>query len=100
MSVSETIWKQRGGSRFDAMTGAKNFVVGSQYLQFDIPARATVNRASRCVVTLKPDDTYEIRFYYWNRKELGLEFISCDEGVYCDNLQAVFTVRTGLHTHL
>jgi hypothetical protein len=100
--VAETILNQLGGaSRFTVMTGAKNFVYGTNYLKFQL------SRPQRIVtVTLDPTDTYTMEFstpVKFDRRTLtikdGKVLFSLDH-LHAGQLQRVFTEQTGLHTHL
>lgn len=98
--VAQTILAQFGGSRFIAMTGAKNFVGSDNYLQFDLPRGFASNKANKCRVTLDANDTYTVEFFKWNARAFDMKLISSDSNVYCDSLRAVFTAETGLYTSL
>jgi len=98
LEIANTIRQQLGGNRFAAMTGAKDFVGGSNFLQFSIGKGAT-NKANKVRVTLETNDTYMIEFF----KCRAFDVRSCGpvvRGVYADRLQAVFTEHTGFDTHL
>jgi len=98
LEIANTIRQQLGGNRFAAMTGAKDFVGGSNSLQFSI-GRGAINKANKVRVTLETSDTYMIEF--WSIR--GLNIRPCGEplrGVYADQLQAAFTRATGFDTHL
>lgn len=109
-STASEILRQLGGRRFVAMTGAKNFLFSditatcpNIWLRMDL----TTNKsgANRLKITLKDDDTYTMYFYRQTIKTKG--GIDCVvskeqkfEGVYCDQLQEIFTNVTGLYTSL
>lgn len=99
LPVSETIFEQLGGSRFRAMTGARDFVGGPNSLQFKLP-RGAKDGINAVRVTLDPDDTYTVAFYKMGRHALTCVTVASSEGVYCDQLQALFTRCTGLYTSL
>ena len=97
-TIAQTILQQIGGNRFAAMTGAKNFVSGSNMLQFDI-GRGAANKASKVRITLDTSDTYSMEFFYVR----GVVCKTCaghTKGIYADQLQEAFTRITGLDTHL
>lgn len=91
------ILAQLGGNKFIAMTGAKQLVAGSNSLQFSI-GRGAINKANKVRILLTADDLYTVEFY--NLRGVNLKEISRHEGVYADQLQAVFTRQTGFDTHL
>lgn len=93
------IFNQLGGNRFAAMTGAKNFVNGGNYLQFDI-GRGAKNKANKCRITLNAADLYDVEFFKWNARKLEMTPVGKSEGVYCDQLQEIFTHHTGFYTSL
>ena len=112
MQVARTIFDQLGGNKFIAMTGAKNLVGGDDYLSMKIGKNAS--GANYLKITLKPLDWYELEFTKYtkhkikfdhNNKVIGytpdkLETIKTIDGVYCDQLQEVFTSVTGMNTYL
>lgn len=94
--VAVDIMHQLGGSRFSAMTGARNFVGSEDALSFRIPkALRGINYVR---VTLDPNDTYTVTF----RRIHGMTIKDVCEmsGVYVDNLRGVFEQVTGLYTTL
>jgi hypothetical protein len=95
--VPETILSQLGGSRFIAMTGAKNLVFAADLLQFDVRG---ANRISKVQVKLEANDTYTVHFFRWNRRALSLDPVAAVVGVTCELLRQVFTSHTGLLTSL
>ena len=99
MQVANTILEQLGGGRFLVMTGAKNLVGDHQSLGMKINGRNKAGRAvNKVSITLAADDTYTVQTWYFR----GMALRAVDEmtGVYCDQLRAVFTSFTGLHTSL
>lgn len=94
-----TIYQQLGGGKFQAMTGAKNFVYTTPpvvSLRFRIPkAKNGINSVK---ITLNSMDTYDVEF---GKVRAGAyTVISTHEGYYNDMLQSLFTAQTGLDTHL
>jgi len=98
MTVAKTILAQLGGNKFIAMTGAKDFVGGANSLQFSISSRLTKNKSNKVRIVLDPSDTYTMTFY----KIRGIDFKEVDSvsDVYAEDLQRIFTAKTGLDTHL
>lgn len=98
MKVAQIILQQLGGNKFTMMTGAKNFVGGENYLQFNIAANMTRNKCNLVKIELTPDDTYIVTFY--NLRATNLKLISQHDDVYCDQLVKLFETQTGLYTYL
>lgn len=96
-AVAQTILAQLGGSRFIAMTGAKNLVSGARALQFDLP-RGAKNKANRVTVTHTDADDYTVAFYRYEAKTLTLHLLHGDviPFVQAESLRSVFVDRTGL----
>lgn len=98
MQVANTILQQIGGNRFIAMTGAKNFVGGSNFLAFALPRGFAKNKANKVRITLTPADLYKVEFFSMYR--LDIRTIKEVDGLYADQLQDVFTAETGLDTRM
>ena len=105
MQVAQEIFRQLGGGRFVAMTGASQIVGDDKALQFRIPL-SRKGRINKFRIVLEPTDTYTVKAYRVEQpgKRNAWQF-TCHEGavrsdVYCDALQEVFTELTGLYTHL
>lgn len=97
MKIAQTILEQLGGTRFIAMTGAKNFVNIGDALQFSI-GRGTKNGANKVVVKLNSSDLYDVDF--WKCRGAEMQLLNSECNVSADQLQAVFTEQTGLYTRL
>jgi hypothetical protein len=95
-TTATTILQQLGGNRFIVMTGAKNFLGGTDRLMFALPARAAKGGINKVVVKLTPADTYDVEFYRLTRGGLNCELIASHTEVYADALRAIFTSETGL----
>lgn len=108
MSIASEILNQLGGNRFIVMTGTKNFISDGYTLRMTLPKN--LSKANRLEITLTPDDLYTLRFYKytaprlsrktWTYSEEKIEEIEICEGIYNDMLQDVFTMITGMDTHL
>lgn len=95
--VAKTILQQLGGSKFTTMIGAKNLGFTSDSLSFKISAKC-LNKATHCKITLNSMDLYDMKFY----KIRGVDISEVGEvtGLFADQLQQIFTDKTGLDTHL
>lgn len=98
MQVAHTILQQLGGNKFNAMTGARDHIAGPNYLQFRLPANTAKNRANVVTIKLEATDLYRVEFI--NLRGVNLKVITAHDGVFADQLQALFTEQTGLDTHL
>ena len=99
LTVANTILAQLGGNRFARMTGAKQFVGSDKALVFQLPGNPgyVKDGINLVKIELTPLDEYNMIFY---RERSGkLTEKAKVEGVYCDQLQELFTEYTGLHTH-
>lgn len=98
LAIANTILGQLGGSRFVAMTGAKNATAftretGEAALSFQLP-RGTARKAIRFVrVTLTAADDYTVEFLTGK-----LRVAASHEGIYADQLADLFESETGLYT--
>lgn len=92
------ILQQLGGNKFIAMTGAKDFVrSGDTMLQFSV-GRGATNKTNKVRIELDANDTYTMRFYrIWKMEAKVIEEIT---GLYAEDLQRIFTDRTGFLTSL
>lgn len=98
MTVANTILEQLGGRRFIMMTGAKKFIGTANSLIFRVPGR-TSDGCNKVVVTLTAMDDYTIETFFIRAPQTH-RACSTRDGVYCDNLQAVFSSITGLAVSL
>jgi hypothetical protein len=94
--IEQEILRQLGGNKFIAMTGAKNFVAGDGILAFRIPKALDGINAIR--ITLTSLDLYDLKFFRIYGADMTL--VAEVNGVYNDQLQSIFTAKTGLYTHL
>ena len=56
--IAQTILAQLGGRRFIAMTGARNFICGENYLMFSLPKGFAKDGINKIRITLDWTDTY------------------------------------------
>ena len=98
LDVANTILQQLGGSKFLAMTGAKNLGHTTKSLQFRLPANFASGGINYVKITLNGRDLYDVGF----GKLRGLKYtiVKIDKNIYADMLRDLFTQRTGLDTSL
>ena len=92
----QELLQQLGGHRFITMTGAKNFVKSDNDLSFKVGRNC--HGITHVRITLNANDLYDIEFI--KVRKYTPKVAATVRGVFCDNLQAVFTQGTGLDTHL
>lgn len=106
MNVAQIILNQLGGSRFVAMTGAKNLISTGRdekqlgALSFKLPRGFAAKGINYVRVTLDSDDTYTVTFAKFNTRSYEVKTVSEFAGVYNDSLRGLFTSETGLDTSL
>ena len=108
MRVADIILEQLGGYRFAVMTGAHGFVADGNTLRMMLTKNAS--KANRLWITLDWDDTYTMRFFKYTAPRFNTKTYTFTEekvteikkisGVYCDQLQDIFTEVTGLYTRI
>ena len=96
--IAATILEQLGGNKFLAMTGVKNLYCDENgSLGMKLPR--CLNGITHLRIELAADDTYTLRFFrVWADK--GITELPQESGVYFDQLQEIFTEKTGLRTSL
>lgn len=97
MNIATTILQQLGGSKFIAMTGAKNLGNGGNYLQMTLPKNQS--KAKYLTITLNELDTYEMEFSNMD-KEFNKIVVAKHTNVYADTLRKVFASVTKFETSL
>lgn len=100
--IAKTIFEQIGGRRFAAMTGSKDFIDIGNGLRMSLARNKTsANRLD--IIYDAGADLYNMRFYRktFSKKtfECRITDIATHEGIYCDMLEDMFTMVTGLYTH-
>lgn len=98
-AIAKTILSQLGGSKFLAMTGAKNIFSHQEgALSFKLPSKFATDGINHVKVTLDASDTYTMTFgKIWGSK---FKVVAEKSLIYHDMLQSVFTEVTGLDTSL
>lgn len=99
MQIATTILEQLGGRKAQVMIGMRDMVASPDGLSFGWKVRGARNRATKCVVTLTPDDFYTVRFYRASRPA-NVHLVSEHEGLFWDQLVELFEGETGLYLRL
>ena len=99
MTVANTIVAQLGGGRFIAMTGAKTFVGGPNFLQFKLP-RCGRDRINSVRIELNSLDLYDVIFHRIGRRGMDVTMVNTWASVSADMLTACIRTETGLATSL
>ena len=99
--IAKTILQQIGGKRFTAMTGSRDFIDMGNGLRMSLARNKT--SANRLDIIYDAGlDLYNMRFYRrtFSKKtfESRTKDIETHEGIYCDMLEEMFTMVTGLYT--
>ena len=99
--IAKTILQQIGGRRFTAMTGSRDFIDMGNGLRMSLARNKTsANRLD--IIYDAGADLYNMRFYRktFSKKtfECKTKDIAVHEGIYCDMLEEMFTMVTGLYT--
>jgi len=87
--VAMEILRQLGGRTFMRMTGANQFLSGSNWMAFKLPRAIDGNR--RIKITLNSMDTYDIKFMSLSGKTNKIV-----KGIYEDQLKDIISRYTGL----
>jgi len=105
-ATATEILRQLGGRRFVAMTGARNFINDHGALTFRLPGGGfTRNGINYVRIELTPADLYKMTFNRCRWQPRGGHWqapvvVAEADGIYNDQLQAVFEETTGLATSL
>lgn len=99
MTVANTIVAQLGGGRFQAMTGAKMFVGGADFVQFKLP-RCGRDRINSIRIELNSLDLYDVIFHRIGRRGLDVTMVNTWASVSADMLAKCISIETGLDTSL
>ena len=112
LHVANTILQQLGGKRFIVMTGSKNFVGDEHGLTMTLARNKS--RANRLRITLTAMDDYNLEFYRYSPSRMKVDHkkMTCEwvpqkretvkryNGIFCDQLEEIFRITTGLYTRL
>jgi hypothetical protein len=100
---SERIRAILGNEKFEAMTGARDFVTTGKDLQFRLPKRAK-NKINliKIVETKDAFDTklYDMVFYNFSPKSFKLDKVATESNILASSLLFKFTEITGLEVKL
>jgi hypothetical protein len=94
MEVAKTILSQLGGKRFIMMTGSSNFIQLDNGLGMKL--KRNTSKANYLRIKLTSMDDYLVEFVKITAKDMKV--VKTYEGVYCDQLEDIFTDATGLYT--
>lgn len=95
---SQTIIDQLGGSKFVAMTGARDFLSTASGIVFSIPkADMGINRVR---IDLNAMDLYALSFFRFVESTGKLSKVHSVSGCRVENLRMAFERTTGLRTSL
>ena len=97
-AYASEILRQLGGNRFIAMTGAKNFTRNDTTQTICFHIGKNCHSINYVRITLNSMDTYDVEFITLRAGVTKVR--ATDEGIYNDQLQDVFTSRTGMYTRL
>lgn len=101
LPVASTILAQLGGSRFLAMTGARDLVGSANSLRLRLPRGLAKSAISHVTVTLDAGtDTYTVAAIRYVPRTLTSHPVAAQDMVHADSLQRVFQSITGLDTRL
>ena len=98
MTTANQILSQLGGNKFLAMTGANTLI--NTGLGLTMKLRSNKSKANYLKITLNEMDTYTVEFQKVNYSKFTVNDVAAFENVYCDQLQKVFTLITGMYTKL
>lgn len=90
--------KALGANKFVAMTGAKNLVALDNGVQFTLPSKGVANKANLVRVTVNDKDLYCISFLRLTSTQY--REIEAVDNIFVEDLQTIFTNKTGLLTTL
>ena len=94
MTVATEIYRQLGGRKFVAMTGATMYS-GNNTLVVKFKGSKVANYMT---VTLNSMDLYDVKISKY--RGMNIKEVESFENVYADMLQDIFTRTTGLATRL
>ncbi len=93
-AIAETIVEQLGGNKFVKMTGAKNFLAGSNGVRFEL-GRFSGVKVRFVGIYLNGGDLYDVFLRNANDVE-----ISRHTDVFCEDLRPLLERETGLRFRL
>lgn len=101
MKAGQIIWQQLGGSRFAAMTGARNALAGNDGISFRFmksTSRSQKRPVNALRIRVNSRDLYDMEFMFVRGHQVETIEKKLDVGV--ENLVSVFERETGLYTSL
>jgi hypothetical protein len=100
LHTSEVILNLLGGSKFTAMTGAKNLATRGFDLQFTLPKRAKDKINMIKVEYVRATDSFKMCFYNYTPSKFSFDKVKEVEGLLAADLRNAFEANTGLVTSL
>ena len=97
-AVPNTILSQLGGSKFLAMTGAKDLVGSEDELWFGVKGRTGDRAINKVKISLMGDDTYSVQTFAL--RGVNCKLVGWSHDVYVSNLPVTFEQLTGLRSRL
>lgn len=98
---STVLLQQLGGSRFKAMTGARDFVYDDEARTLTFRVMRNERKVTHVRITVEPSDTYRVEFLrVVTRGGYRVDTLRDDAGVFVDSLRHVFERGTGLYVSL
>ena len=98
--IVQTIYRQMGGGKLKAMTGARDFTAHNEQcggLSFKLPRFSGV-KINHVKIVLNGNDLYDVTFGRIQGNNFSV--ISEHKDVYNDDLRPLFESETGLRTSL
>ncbi len=93
--VYEIILKQLGGvGKLKAMIGINKIRYGDNTLCFNFKGS---RKANMCQIKLNGNDLYDIKFYYYDKKNIKLYTKEDFKDIYASQLKELFKNYTGLN---
>jgi hypothetical protein len=94
--VAKTILHQLGGaSRLRAMMGARNFVLGTNYLAFAIPSNFAKKNINYFRIELQWNDLYKVCFMSYRAGKM--KTVAEYSDMYGDSVKPLIEQETGLY---
>lgn len=96
--IGKEIFRQLGGMKMVAMTGAKNMMYHPDGFSWKMPSNFAQKKINYVKVTLNAGDLYDVTFGYI--RGLNYKIVSEVSDVFVENLRDVIESETGLKFRL